>query len=87
MFNDIEFVTSERGYKAVRESDEKLILIAGWRAGYNTDRAAWMHEGVLRASHFNQRYDLGARKNVVRLVGLFFPGENRKRGGFNASEK
>jgi len=53
----------------VRESDKKPILLADWRAGDNTDCAARMHEGVLRALHFNQRYDLGARKYVVQLVG------------------
>jgi hypothetical protein len=68
-FQDIEFITSERGFEAVRESHEKVILVASWRASDNTDGAAPMHEGALRFSHLNQRYDLGARKNVVRLVG------------------
>ena len=44
MFEDIQLLSGEGGFEAVREADQKLILIAGGRAGDDADRAAGMNE-------------------------------------------
>jgi hypothetical protein len=48
-----------------------MILIAGGRAGDDTDGATGMHQGIICAANFDQRHDLCSGVNVVRLVRHF----------------
>ena len=41
-----------------------VLGFAGRRSRHDTDGAARMHEGVIRAAHFNQRHNLRAAKRL-----------------------
>src|SRR5207247_21826 len=68
VFQDIQLLAGERRPKPSGETDEELILIAGWRASDDADSAARMHEGIVRPAHFDQGHDLCPSKNIVGLV-------------------
>jgi len=68
VFQDVELVAGEGGFEAVGETDEEFLLVAGGRAGDDADRAARMHERVVRPAHFDEGDHLCAGEDVVRLV-------------------
>ena len=68
VFKDFQFVTGERGLKAIGKPDKELILLPCGCARDNTDRAARMDERVVRSPNFDQGHDLCPGENVVRLV-------------------
>ena len=68
VLQNVQLLTRERRFEAVGKTDEKLILIAGWRARDDADGAAWMYEGVVCAPDFNEGNDLRSSKNVVGLM-------------------
>ena len=68
MFQDFELVVGECGLKTIGEADEKLLTGHRRSAGDHAHRAARMDKRVVRPAHFNQRHDLGAGVNVVRLM-------------------
>ena len=68
MLQNIQLLAGQRRFESIRETDEKLILIAGGRARDDTHRTARMNQRIIRSPHFDQRHDLCPGKNVVRLM-------------------
>lgn len=66
---DVQLLFGERGFKTIREPDEKFFACDCRGAGDHALRAAWMNQGVVCPAHFDQGNDLCSGKNVVRLVG------------------
>ena len=73
MFQDVELVAGQRGFKAVGKADKEFFSGHGWRAGYDADRATRMLEGVVGAAYFNKRHDLRSGRDVVWLMGHSWP--------------
>ena len=73
MFEDVELVAGERGFKTVGKADEEFFSGHRRGAGHHADRTARMHQGVVGAAHFNKRHDLGSGRDVVWLMGHSWP--------------
>ena len=68
MFQDVNLIARERGFETVGKANEKVVLIAGGRAGDDADGAARMDKRVVRAANLDERHYLCPGVNVVRLV-------------------
>ena len=68
---NVQLLAGERRFEAVGESDEKLILIAGWGASDDADRAARMHEEIVRPAHFDEGHDLCPKQKCCRAGATF----------------
>lgn len=69
MLEHIELLVRKRGFKSVGKANEKMLFhSAGRSACHHTHRATRMHERVVRAARLDERDNLRARENVVRLV-------------------
>ena len=68
MFQYFKLVTGERGFEAVRESNEEFFARNRRGSCHHTDSAARMNKRVVRSTNFNERDNLRSREDIVWLV-------------------
>lgn len=68
MFQHFKLLAGKGSLKPIWESNEELLPCDCRRARHHSNRTSRMHEGIARATHFDERNDLRAGEDVVGLV-------------------